>query len=35
VPLSLTVALTGDVVLGRLVDNAVAERGFAAPWGNF
>lgn len=30
----LTVALTGDVMLGRLVNETIAERGFAYPWGD-
>lgn len=30
----LTLALAGDVMLGRLVDRAIAERGFAYPWGD-
>jgi poly-gamma-glutamate synthesis protein (capsule biosynthesis protein) len=29
-----TLALTGDVMLGRLVDTAIKLRGFAYPWGN-
>jgi poly-gamma-glutamate capsule biosynthesis protein CapA/YwtB (metallophosphatase superfamily) len=30
---SLTLALTGDVMLGRLTNEAIARRGFAYPWG--
>jgi poly-gamma-glutamate capsule biosynthesis protein CapA/YwtB (metallophosphatase superfamily) len=30
----VTIAITGDVMLGRLVNQSVAARGFAAPWGN-
>jgi poly-gamma-glutamate synthesis protein (capsule biosynthesis protein) len=30
----LTVALAGDVMLGRLVNEAIAHRGFAFPWGD-
>lgn len=29
-----TLALAGDVMLGRLVNRAIAEHGFAYPWGN-
>src|SRR5687768_13900902 len=29
-----TLALTGDVMLGRLVNEAIAHRGFAYPWGD-
>lgn len=29
-----TIALTGDVMLGRLVNEVIAERGFAYPWGD-
>jgi poly-gamma-glutamate synthesis protein (capsule biosynthesis protein) len=31
---SCTIALTGDVMLGRLVDRAIAREGYAYPWGN-
>jgi poly-gamma-glutamate synthesis protein (capsule biosynthesis protein) len=30
----IVLALAGDVMLGRLVDQVIAERGFAWPWGN-
>lgn len=30
----LTIALTGDVMLGRHMDEVIAERGTAYPWGN-
>jgi poly-gamma-glutamate synthesis protein (capsule biosynthesis protein) len=29
-----TLALTGDVMLGRLVNETIAEQGFAYPWGD-
>ena len=29
-----TIALMGDVMLGRLVDGCIADRGFAYPWGD-
>jgi poly-gamma-glutamate capsule biosynthesis protein CapA/YwtB (metallophosphatase superfamily) len=29
-----TLALTGDVMLGRLVNETIAQRGFAYPWGD-
>src|SRR5215211_7965246 len=31
---SLTLALSGDVMLGRLVNPMIAEHGFAYPWGD-
>lgn len=30
----LTLAIAGDVMLGRLVNQAIAEQGFAYPWGD-
>ncbi len=30
----VTLALAGDVMLGRLVDQAIARKGFAYPWGD-
>src|SRR3712207_4784257 len=30
----LTLALAGDVMLGRLTNRAIAARGFAYPWGD-
>jgi len=30
----ITIAITGDVMLGRLVDETIAQRGFAYPWGD-
>jgi poly-gamma-glutamate synthesis protein (capsule biosynthesis protein) len=30
----LTIALAGDVMLGRMVDATIARRGFAYPWGD-
>jgi poly-gamma-glutamate capsule biosynthesis protein CapA/YwtB (metallophosphatase superfamily) len=31
---SVTLALVGDVMLGRVVNRMIAERGFAYPWGD-
>jgi poly-gamma-glutamate capsule biosynthesis protein CapA/YwtB (metallophosphatase superfamily) len=31
---AITVAITGDVMLGRLVNEVIALRGFAYPWGD-
>lgn len=31
---SVTLALAGDVMLGRVVNREIAERGFAYPWGD-
>src|SRR5215210_4123599 len=31
----LTLALVGDVMLGRVVNRMIAEHGFAHPWGDF
>jgi poly-gamma-glutamate synthesis protein (capsule biosynthesis protein) len=33
-PHEIVVALAGDVMLGRLVNQAIRERGFAHPWGD-
>jgi poly-gamma-glutamate capsule biosynthesis protein CapA/YwtB (metallophosphatase superfamily) len=33
-PEPLTLALTGDVMLGRLVNDVIRRRGFAYPWGD-
>ena len=33
-PGTITVALVGDVMLGRLVGETIAREGFAYPWGN-
>jgi poly-gamma-glutamate synthesis protein (capsule biosynthesis protein) len=33
-PETITLALTGDVMLGRLVDETMRARGFAHPWGD-
>lgn len=33
-PPPITVALAGDVMLGRLVNDTIAVEGFAYPWGN-
>ena len=31
---TITLAFTGDVMLGRAVDRVIAEKGFGHPWGN-
>ncbi|HEU0021581.1 MAG TPA: CapA family protein [Dehalococcoidia bacterium] len=31
---NLTIAIAGDVMLGRLVNEAIARKGFSYPWGN-
>jgi len=30
----LTIAIAGDVMLGRMVDETIAERGVSYPWGD-
>lgn len=34
VPREVSLALVGDVMLGRHVNEVIAERGYAYPWGD-
>lgn len=31
---TITIGFTGDVMIGRLVNEIIAQKGYAYPWGN-